>query len=152
MVHSPTLDEMVVGQFWVSEFYVDHSKQELVGRVCYRCPLPVGIAFDVFVEAGESRSCCGCITASKGTRAMTCSSMISDYWPFEAPKEITVILRASKRVALCTPDLYEIWDGELWFEAVQIIDDKEPPNYPRSTRRFGASARRRDQTPQASGP
>jgi hypothetical protein len=38
----------------------------------------------------------------------------------EAPERITIILRSSKEVALRTPDLYEIWDGELRFEDLKV--------------------------------
>ena len=83
---------------------------------------PIGLAFDFFAEVN------GRIVP------ISQRSIPNEKYRVELienagrlPEHVTIILRASKAAALRTPDLFEIWDGELWFENIPVLPRGSSP-------------------------
>lgn len=142
MTHSPELDQAVAGRVSVSEVYVLPADRELRGRVICPGPHPIGLAFDVYAEFAGKRVHLAQFMESKDWGIGRCG--FSFPIPECVPETITIILRSSKDIALPTPDLYELWDGELWFEGVEVVHDEEPPKSWKWEGRFKPQVRRRD--------
>jgi hypothetical protein len=93
--------------------------------------LPIGIAAEVYVQFGRKTLRAGSVTrqpSRSGTFSERCSARLSD----PPPEHVNIIIRSSKQVAERTIDLFEIWDGELRFDNVEVA--KTPP--PSSTQPF----------------
>ena len=84
-------------------------------------PLPIAIAFDVFIRAGEQELKLGTISLPKKEQ-MGFGVGQQIVKKLGRPKELTVILRTSDHAARRSVDLYEIWDGELVFKDFPVQD------------------------------
>ena len=84
-------------------------------------PLPIGIAFDVFIRIGDQELKLGTMSLSN-KKQMGFSMGEAIVKKFGRPKVLTVILRTSDHAARRSVDLYEIWDGELVFEDFPVQD------------------------------
>jgi len=130
LTHSEELDAAVALAVGASEFLADPENEAGNGpstnwviRLSLHHPLPIGLAFRASAEFdGQQVIAPGAITQSPGGNASTSSSKIVVFAPTDAqPQSVTLILRSSKPAALRTPDLYEIWDGELRFENIPVV-------------------------------
>ena len=84
-------------------------------------PLPIGIAFDVFIRVDDQELKLGTIRLPRNEQ-MGFGLGQQIVKKFGRPKELTVILRTSDYAARRSVDLYEIWDGELVFEDFPVQD------------------------------
>ena len=88
-------------------------------------PMPINIAFDVFIRAADKETHVGAISRPAG---------MSGNWTVEGEydgplfKACNVILRTSKPAARDTVDLFEIWNGELIYKNVPVSIDKDITN------------------------
>jgi hypothetical protein len=153
--HSVELDDALRDGVLASGFAVgphgytytsDGGRRSLVrmyARVCLPDPCPIGLAFDVFVQFDGHRIGLGQITTSE-INFIPLRHNLSLPQPSRLPDRATLILRSSKDAALRTPDLYEIWDGELWFEDLKVVElDESQPAW-RQEVRFQPRIWRRD--------
>jgi hypothetical protein len=154
LTHSPELDRAVAARISVSELTMQSDKlvesfgvpaeQQAEVHIRYAGPHPIGLAFDVYAEVDGHRLGLGQITASKDSRYGISGRGFAIPVAGEVPNEVTIILRSSKAAALRTPDLYEIWDGELWFEDVEVVSEKPATQPWPLGGRFKPMVRRRD--------
>jgi hypothetical protein len=81
-------------------------------------PLPVNLAFEVFLRVGLKEYDAGKWCADSDGRGEVGS--IGDWYEGPDVNSVDLILRSSRRVARRTVDLFEIWEGELVFEDVPV--------------------------------
>ena len=157
--HAPALDEALAAGVWVHGVSVEEEEDategfrwraspHASGMVYATEPVPIGVACDVFAEIEGQRVGLGRLTASPSS---SCPSLCHFWIPLDPPfpDQVTIILRSSEAAALETPDLYEIWDGELWFENVPVVTDKRGST---ATGRISPEIRRRDRADDPSWP
>ena len=142
--HSPELDQAIVDCLALSEFeWVRNgagSEAEsttcLDGTLWFTSPLPIGVALEAYAEFGDRRieASNGITVSSGGSADSKRSTSLRFEFDGRPPRRITVILRSSKAKALRTTDLYEIWDGELLFEDVEVLPRDDPGWSPRDPR------------------
>ena len=150
MTHSEELDRAVAAVMLLSEFRAGQKNGrpgppgESAMRVWLSFPhsRPIGLAFDVFAQFDNQRVNLRQVTASTD-RWGAVGRGFSLRHAGEIPSHITFVLRSSKAAALLTADLFEIWDGELWFEDIEVLAQEDPPGWPRQGR-FKPRVRRRD--------
>jgi hypothetical protein len=150
MTHSEELDRAVAAVVSLSEFRAGQKNgrpglpDESTMRVwlSFAHPRAIGMAFDVFAQFDNQRVNLGQVTASTD-RWGAVGRGFSFRHAGEIPSHITLVLRSSKAAALLTADLFEIWDGELWFEDIEVLAQTDPPGWPRQGR-FKPRVRRRD--------
>ena len=117
MRYSDELDRAVARSVQVIETQVTDSSRPPSGgfTLCWGNTPPIGLASDVFAEINGQR-----VPVSQ--RALNHNGMSMELLrPGKLPARANIILRASKSAALRTPDLFEIWDGELWFDDVPVV-------------------------------
>jgi len=79
---------------------------------------PIGLAFDALAEVdGRLLPLGPCSFSSQ--EAQMGKSLVTTLTG-ASPRTITVILKSSKDTAMLTVDLFEIWEGELRFEDVEV--------------------------------
>lgn len=128
-VRSPELDQAISEGLRLSEFRVvaagaDVSnlsaweRTAMLAWVKYDTNLPVDFAFDVIVSWGSEMKLrsCALTSDSRGLDA------VSVHRPAQLPTEVDVILRCSKARAINTTGIFEIWEGELHFKAVPVVE------------------------------
>ncbi len=86
-------------------------------------PMPVSVAFDVFVIVEDTEHHAGTLWCEKGSTKAEYNKWPNVY-DFE-PVTGRVILRSNSELALKTIALHEIWDGELDLGVFEVgrIDD-----------------------------
>jgi hypothetical protein len=123
MRHSPELDAAVANSVQLRPMVVvltptppELALFELKWEAMPWDTLPIGLAFDVFAKFSDT-------VVSLGQRCSSAGQVVvSLTYPRKLPERITIIMRASKAAALASPDLFEIWDGELRFEDIPAYD------------------------------
>jgi len=155
LTHSPELDRTVQSRVTLQECYVDgdHPMAAPYGAStrCIRAQVrwlgrpPIGLAFDAYAEIHGQRVGIGQVTTSRIRWSADYGGPLWICAPEPIPDRITIILRSSKAAAAYTPDLDEIWDGELWFEDMEILSEPEDNRMSWSREgRFRPTLRRRD--------
>ncbi|HUU99085.1 MAG TPA: hypothetical protein VM487_25405 [Phycisphaerae bacterium] len=119
---SPGLDAAVRACIGPIEAYAD-DRARADRRLLYVIVPPVtvppmGLAFDAFAEIDGQLLPLGPCTFSPREGRMGRSLVAT--LTGASPRSITVILKSSKDAAMWTVDLFEIWDGELRFEDVEV--------------------------------
>ncbi|MBN1343819.1 MAG: hypothetical protein JXQ73_14140 [Phycisphaerae bacterium] len=84
-------------------------------------PLPVNVAFEVFVRSGGKEHSVGHVAVSRDGGASS-KSPIAGRVGTALPSRCDIILRSSAEVARQSLDLFEIWRGELVYENVPFED------------------------------
>jgi hypothetical protein len=126
LTHTPELDARISRAFSLAATRWDWDSSHKRGpgaiiTIDYAGPTGIGLAFDACAEFAGKQVKLGRVTAAPQDRrlAETGPLWIQD----SVPDELTVILRSSKAAALEeTVDLREIWDGELRFENVPVLE------------------------------
>ena len=89
-------------------------------EIRFTTPVPMDLAFNVMIEIEDREVKVGTISCAKGTRNHVYSVNLFDLvWDFDA-EQIDVILRTSREVASRTIDCFDVWDGELRFDGVEV--------------------------------
>lgn len=127
--HSPELDRALAEHVTLSDFHLDHKARTLEARLGFKRPFPIGLAADVYAAFNGHRLLLYRAAVSPHEEMGTVGIYLTIPLPPALPPAITVIVRSSRAAALETPDLYEIWDGELWFEDVAVVDDAPPKGW-----------------------
>jgi hypothetical protein len=125
LTHTPKLDATVLEA--INRITARSERGWVRIDLEWRGPVPIALAFEATVQSGGAgrEVSLGEITARPGQgRWVTTEVFSAD----DAPDKVTVILRSSKSVAAETFDLYEIWDGELRFENVPVLEKGEAEN------------------------
>jgi hypothetical protein len=134
LTHSPELDDAITTRLRLAEFAAEEqtgwggeARRRLQGMLWFDGPLPIGVAFEAFAEIGDQRiqSDRPIIESPGGVAGSSHGVGVSFDYDGDAPETINVTLRGSKPAAMRTVDLYEIWDGELRFEDVEVV----PPDH-----------------------
>ena len=87
-------------------------------KVDFSSPPPIGLAFEVVVEYGDETVRLGTFTVAPADDDLE-KAVLAEL-PTPPPDTVTIILRSSKKVALLTVDLFEIWGGELRFDDLPV--------------------------------
>lgn len=95
---------------------------------------PIGFAFELFAEVDGRRVPIGSNVVPKngGTGSLPIQyCCFQGFWRGEFPPRVTIVARSSPDVAHWHAEVDEIWDGELWFEDVEIPlrDEHWQPGY-----------------------
>ena len=129
LTYSPDIDDAIMTRLRLSEFTAEEqagwgreARRRLQGMLWFGGSLPIGVAFEAFAEIGDQRIQSNWPIIESPGSAAGGSHGVGVSFPYdgEPPETINVTLRSSKAAALRTPDLYEIWDGELRFENVRV--------------------------------
>jgi hypothetical protein len=140
LTHSPELDRYVAAAVRATDFCPEsatwvggRAQPGLSVQVWFSEPLPIDLAFVAYAEFGNQRlEAERPIVVSAGGRPGSSHGIsVTFAHPYELPEAVTLILCASKSVALRTPDMYQIWGGELVFENIRVSESSQ------SDRRFG---------------
>ena len=119
---SPGLDAAVRACIGQIEAYVDdraRADRRLLQVIVPLVTVPkMGLAFDAFAEIDGQLLPLGPCTFSPQEGQMG-KSLVATLTG-ASPRSITLILKGSKDAAMLTVDLFEIWDGELRFEDVEV--------------------------------
>ena len=95
------------------------SDRELEIAVKVEGRVPVGAAFEVVALVGDKEVKVGSLELTKAR-----SHSSTRYWTVDKAdldcKRFIPILRTSAKVARDTPNLFEIWNGEIRFDPVEI--------------------------------
>jgi len=103
----------------------------LSGSIIFGNPRPIDMALSVFVEIDGTEVLVENVersaeTATVGQHARS----FGGEWLGDPPTQVTIILRGSRDAALDTPDMFEIWDGELRFEDLPVEEVLTPTTTP----------------------
>ena len=119
---SPGLDAAVRACIGPIEAYADdraRADRRLLQVIVPLVTVPkMGLAFDAFAEIDGQLLPLGPCTFSPQEGQMG-KSLVATLTG-ASPRSITLILKGSKDAAMLTVDLFEIWDGELRFEDVEV--------------------------------
>lgn len=144
LAHSPELDHAITSRLCLSQFSTEEphawgreARYTLQGMLWFDGTLPIGVAFEAFAQINDQRIQSNWPVIESAGDVPGTSHGVGVSFPYDGdpPETINVTLRSSKAAAMRTPDLYEIWDGELRFENIEVA----PPDasqWPRTEARY----------------
>lgn len=142
-LRSPELDEALAERLTLTPFTVvrrgadqsvfrEWERDRMVAELEYGHEVPIGVAFSVTVCWDGREHPAREVSRSVGGRVAAQSIGVDR--PAVPPESVTVVLRCSKAVAMMTPDIFEIWQGELHFDDVPVVEVDTPDEQDRPRR------------------
>jgi hypothetical protein len=135
LTHSPELDREVAAAVRATDFRPESTtwsngrpQPGLSVEVWFYEPFPIGLAFVAYAEVGNRWLPAEppIVLSTGGTSGARHSIPVTFEYPGELPETVTLILCTSESAATRTPDLYQIWDGELVFEDIPVSASSRP--------------------------
>lgn len=153
MRHSPALDEYYASvtlssvyarprrQINHNEDVVEAAGADLHITVTFEPHCPLDAAFEIWLPSGGQLTNVGSVThVARPTQVSRHHMGVHARLDTPVRGPVNILLRGSEDVARNTTDIFEIWDGEIIFERVEVAPDSASVNYGDS---YAGTVRRR---------